>query len=97
MLGITVGRVCGRSMLPQIPPDSFIIAVRFPRCFPKRIGQRYYIQHPRYGRIVKTLCQIDREFYYFRGESVESVSTAALGRISESQLIGRVVWVIRKR
>lgn len=94
MLGFSIGRVCGNSMLPRITPDSFIIAIKTPRWYPKRIGQMFYIAHPRYGRIVKTLVAIDDKQYWFRGESAESVSTEAIGAISEEQLIGRVVWVV---
>ncbi len=94
MLGFSIGRVQGNSMLPRIAPDAFIIAVKLPRFYPKRVGQMYYIRHPRYGRIVKTLAKIDGQNLWFRGESAESVSMLAMGALTHQDVIGRVVWVI---
>ncbi|PID65446.1 MAG: hypothetical protein CR975_07125 [Gammaproteobacteria bacterium] len=81
-------------MLPRIRPGSFIIAVKMPRCYPKRPGQLFYLQHPCYGRIVKTLAAVEGENYRFRGESGESVTSEAIGVISEKNIIGRVVFVV---
>ncbi len=94
MLGIRIGRVFGHSMLPRITPDSFIISIKLPKWYPKRVGQLFYLQHPRYGRIVKTLSVIDNGNYWFRGESSESVSEAAIGILNEQNIIGRVVFII---
>ncbi|PIE45315.1 MAG: hypothetical protein CSA45_02950 [Gammaproteobacteria bacterium] len=94
MLGISVGRVRGHSMLPRIAPDSFVVAVKWPHCLPKRPGQVYYIDHPRHGHIVKTLDRIDAEGCRFRGESPDSVSSQAIGVVQHHQIIGRVIWVI---
>ncbi|PID66082.1 MAG: hypothetical protein CR975_04790 [Gammaproteobacteria bacterium] len=85
-------------MLPRIAPDAFIIALKWPRWLPKRPGQLYYVNHPRYGRMVKTLDKIETdssgELLWFRGESAQSVSPAAIGALRHRQLIGRVIWVI---
>ncbi len=94
MLGISIGRVRGTSMVPRITPDSFIIAMKIPKWYPKRVGQLFYLQHPRYGRIVKTLSVIDGEQYWFRGESESSVSSTAIGAMTEKNIIGRVVFVV---
>lgn len=94
MFGLSIGRVRGRSMLPRITPDSFIIAINYPRFLPKRVGQVYYLSHPRYGRIVKTLAAIEGENLWFRGESSESVSMHAIGALQHKHLIGRVIWVV---
>lgn len=94
MLGLSIGRVRGESMSPRIPPDAFIIALKYPR-FLLRVGQVYYLNHPRYGAIVKTLDNIDGDKLWFRGESQSSVSREAIGAIESNQLIGRVIWVIK--
>ncbi len=93
MLGISIGRVRGHSMWPRIAPDAFIIALYWPQCLPKRTGQMYYLNHPRYGRIVKTLDSIEGDCLWFRGESPASVSRQDLGALKQSQVIGRVIWV----
>ncbi len=97
MLGIHIGRVRGNSMLPRITPDSFIIAIKLPKWYPKRVGQLFYLQHPRYGRIVKTLSVIDGKHYWFRGESSESVSEEAIGILNENNIIGRIIFIISAR
>lgn len=96
MLGFHIGRVRGRSMLPRIQPDSFIIVFHFPRYFPKKAGQLYYLNHPQYGRIVKTLDRIsdDGRSFYFRGESSESLSSEAMGALTHEAIIGRVICIV---
>ncbi len=96
MLGISIGRVVGNSMLPRLPPGAFFIAIKWPRFF-QRPGQVYYLHHSRYGSIVKTLDSIADDTLWFRGESSQSVSRAAIGPVKPSQVIGRVVWVIKPR
>lgn len=97
MLGFHIGRVRGRSMLPRIQPDSFIIAFHFPRYYPKKAGQLYYLNHPQYGRIVKTLDRIsdNGRAFYFRGESSESLSTEVMGALTHEAIIGRVIYIVR--
>ncbi len=95
MLFFSIGRVFGNSMSPRICPDSFIISVKLPRWIPKKVGQMYYIEHPRYGKIVKTLAHIeDSDTLWFKGESAASVSSAAIGAMTHQQIIGKVLWVI---
>lgn len=95
MLGLTIGRVQGKSMLPRIAPDAFFLAVRLPACYPKKEGQVFYLHHPKYGFIVKTLSRVDENGqYWFRGESLESVSEEDLGTLEEKHIIGRVIKVI---
>ncbi len=91
---LSVGRIHGYSMLPRVTPDSFIIAIKLPRWYPKRVGQLFYLQHPRYGRIIKTLSVIDGRRYWFRGESNDSVSSEAIGIMTETNIIGNVIFVI---
>ncbi len=95
MLGFSIGRVRGNSMLPRISPDAFIITYKTPRrCW--RVGQMFYIHHPRYGRIVKTLARLSADALWFRGESPDSVSCEAMGEIPPSAVIGRVIWVLNR-
>ncbi len=94
-MGFSIGRVQGNSMLPRISPDAFIIACNIPRRY-WRVGQVFYVQHPRYGRIVKTLVAITEKSLRFRGESPDSVSCEAMGELPPSAVIGRVIWVINK-
>lgn len=92
---VSIGRVRGVSMLPRISPGAFIVAVKLPSCWRKRVGQLFYINHPRYGYIVKTLSHIDDRSYWFRSEAAEGVSELAIGALTEDSILGRVVWVIQ--
>ncbi len=92
---IRIGRVRGQSMLPRIPPDAFIITCKLPRYWRKKAGQIFYLDHPRYGRIVKTLSHIDGQSYWFRSEANVGVSAEAIGALTDKHILGRVVWVIR--
>lgn len=94
MLGLTIGRVQGQSMLPRIVPNSFVLCLRLPQFFPKKIGAMYYLKHPQYGAIVKTLAAIHTDgSLEFRGESPHSTSQHALGLLTHKHIIGRVIWV----
>lgn len=103
MFGLTIGRVRGLSMVPRVLPDSFILAFLLPRWLRSRsspllssvhIGCMYYLNHPRYGYIVKTLAAVNDGVYYFRGESNDSVSSEEIGALYDEHIIGRVVWVV---
>lgn len=94
MLGLTIGRVQGQSMLPRLLPDSFVLCVWLPWFIPKKIGAMYYIQHPQYGAIVKTLAVVHANGNLeFRGESNYSTTQQALGQLHHRHIIGRVLWV----
>ena len=93
MFGFSIGRVRGNSMLPRIQPDSYIITIKYPKYLPKRTGQMFYIDHPRYGPIVKTFTSNDNGNLWFCGESSDSISPKEIGSISEKHLIGLVIWV----
>ncbi len=89
-------------MFPRLLPDSFIIAFKTPnwlhfrqkpRLSPHHIGNMYYLYHPSYGHIVKTLATVDGANYTFRGESEQSVSQEAIGILHDENIIGRVIWV----
>lgn len=57
----------------------------------------YYLDHPDYGPIIKTLTRIDGPNLWFSGESAESLSSAAIGALQHRQVLGRVIWVISPR
>ncbi len=95
MLGFTIGKVQGRSMLPRILHNSFVLCLRLPHFFYKKIGAVYYINHPKYGPIVKTLAAVhENGSLEFCGESKDSISQKSLGKLTYKHIIGRVVWVI---
>lgn len=93
ILGFHIGRIVGASMQPTIPPDSFIICNRF--FMRLKTGQRFRINHPQYGIIVKTLSQIDGQSLYFCSEFEQGVSRQQIGKIDKSQLLDQVLWVIK--
>lgn len=99
MLGFYLNKVTGMSMHPRIPSGSFIISTRWLRFLLLRSGQMFYLQHPRYGCIVKTLHYIDKEkgYFWFKGESDQSLSIDELGAISKDSIIGRVICVAKPR
>lgn len=89
-------------MYPRLLPDSFIITFKTPqwlrlskkpRLSSRHLGKMYYIQHPCYGHIVKTLAEVHGTSYFFRGESEQSVSQSAIGELNDEHIIGRVIWV----
>ena len=89
MLGFSMTKIVGTSMVPRLQDGSFACFVTG-RQSALSIGQVCKIEHPRYGTIVKQVAFIDRNgLYWFKGvNQVNSVSMIDIGPIRREQVTG---------
>ncbi len=91
-LGWSLVRVRGESMRPRLEPGDFAI---FRRARSLRVGDIVLVDHPTYGRIVKSVRALAEGRVWLEGLSPASTSADALGGVAPAAVIGRQVWRVR--
>tara|TARA_B110001452_G_scaffold233894_1_gene211905 strand:- start:721 stop:1023 length:303 start_codon:yes stop_codon:yes gene_type:complete len=92
MFGYQIIKAAGRSMMPSIQHDAFLV-VRPASLY--CINDIVQVTHPYYGVIVKRIVWGDNTAgFYLAGDSQASLSVDQIGRISFHQILGKVRWVI---
>jgi nickel-type superoxide dismutase maturation protease len=81
-------------MSPLIPENSYIFIVPWLKIFNLKEGSLLKVRHPKYGFIVKTLAQVDRNgLFWLKGHHRNSIAIEKLGPVGKSQIRGTVLWV----
>ncbi len=94
MLGFHFCKVSGVSMSPRIPENSYIFIVPWLKIFNLKEGSLLKVRHPKYGFIVKTLAQVDRNgLFWLKGHHKNSIAIEKLGPVGKSQIKGKVLWI----
>jgi len=91
LFGLRIMRVEGASMEPLVPADSFAVFRPTRRAKP---GDVVLVDHPRFGRIVKSIRDVDADGISLSGQSKFSVSTARLGKVRPDRVIGKMIHLI---
>lgn len=86
--GWRIVKVSGESMSPLIAPDSFCIFRRAKRL---RAGDTVLVDHPRFGRIVKSVRRVDDGKVWLAGLSEMSTAADSLGAVPLKTILGRLV------
>jgi len=98
MFGLKIWKVIGKSMSPVMPPGCFILAAKYLVFLPIKEGQRFVINHPEYGVIVKTVAIVDKNgFIWSKGENSGSLSVEQIGPVYIHQILGRVIGVFKPK
>ncbi|MBU2970328.1 nickel-type superoxide dismutase maturation protease [Pseudoalteromonas sp. C2R02] len=88
-------RITGHSMSPRIPDNSYVLLFSWLNIFKPKKGNTLLIKHPKYGDIIKTLNYVDNQgFFWFKGESEQSVSMIEIGPISKDQILAKVCFTL---
>ncbi|WP_269432778.1 MULTISPECIES: S24 family peptidase [unclassified Pseudoalteromonas] len=88
-------RITGHSMSPRIPDKSYVLLHTWLNIFKPEHGNALLIKHPKYGDIIKSLDHIDNQgFFWFKGESEQSVSMIEIGPISKCQILAKVCFTL---
>lgn len=91
---IRVVRVTGPSMAPTLHDGDFVVV----RSAPPRVGDVVVVAHPRLGRVVKRVVERDAAGRIaIAGDGPLSTSREDLGWIAPRDVVGRVVFQIRRR
>ncbi|MEM6639399.1 MAG: S24/S26 family peptidase [Pseudomonadota bacterium] len=88
MLGWKIIKVCGDSMSPHLPDQSYAL---FRRSRHLRVGDIVLVHHHRFGPIVKRVLVVHDDCVELEGTSPQSTSTADLGRVARHRVHGRLV------
>ena len=77
-------------MLPVIKPRSFAL-FRWTRRV--QVDDIVLVEHPRFGRIIKSVRLVEKGVIELAGLSIDSVSSKALGQVTPSDIYGTLVWL----
>ena len=98
MFGFQICKVSGISMSPKIPENSYVFVVPWLKLFKLKEGTLLKVLHPKYGYIVKSLAQVDRNgLFWLKGYHKSSLPIERLGPVNKSQIEGKVLWVFQPK
>ncbi len=94
---LRIFRVKGESMQPVLYEGDFVVAlVAFRWAKRARPGRKLVVQHPEYGVIIKRVVSVEPDGSCWLGSDNQSgISTQQIGKITPSQIIGRVLWCVK--
>ena len=87
-------RIQGRSMLPTLPPDTYVLVATFP-FLSISLNDLVVVNTAQYGVIVKRVLAVDssKTTFYLCGDNIEeSVSSNQIGPVSKAEVLGKVIW-----
>ena len=87
---ITIHKVHGFSMDPEISNNSYVISRSF--TYKKNRSQFLLFEHKEYGKLIKKLKVIDKnKKLWFEGNSKFSISSKEIGPIKLGSVIGEII------
>ena len=96
---IQILKVTGESLSPFFLEGDFVVVSKIPFVLRKiKTGDIVVFRHPAYGTMIKKVEQIspDGEEIFVLGTHPESTDSRQFGPLRRQQLIGKVIWHIRK-
>jgi phage repressor protein C with HTH and peptisase S24 domain len=88
-------KVTGESLSPVYQEGDFVMLITNPFFSFKR-GDTIVFRHAEYGTMIKNIDSIDSDKIQVIGTHAHSVDSRLFGPIERSDVIGKVVWHIRK-
>lgn len=92
-------KVSGDSLSPRYREGDFVLITKIPLLFNRlEQGNTVVFKHPMYGTMIKKVNHIDKDGdqIYVIGTHDLSVDSREFGPISTKDLIGKVIWHVRK-
>jgi nickel-type superoxide dismutase maturation protease len=92
-------RISGDSLTPEFQHGDFVLVSKIPFLFsPPTPGNVVAFHQPGYGLLIKRIQAINPDGgVMVSGSHPESVDSRVFGAVRPSDLLGRVIWHIRKR
>ncbi|MGW8251947.1 MAG: S24/S26 family peptidase [Anaerolineales bacterium] len=92
-------RVAGESLAPEYREGDFVLIVKIP-FFLNRLAEDDIIafRHPDYGLMIKKIAVIEpgQDRMFVIGTHDNSIDSRHFGTIRRSDLVGKVIWHLRK-
>ncbi len=90
-----VFKITGDSMLPTLGNGDYVLALCWK--YQLKIGHLVIAKHPDYGLIVKRICElVNDDQFLLSGDNTISVNHQQIGIICRAQIIGRVIYSVKK-
>ena len=91
-------KITGESLTPEYQEGDFVLVSKIPFLFhPPSPGDIIAFHQPGYGLLIKRIQDITPEKYInVIGTRAESIDSRVFGPIRQGDLIGKVIWHIRK-
>ena len=91
-------KVAGDSLAPEIQPGDFVLVSKIPFLFtPPSPGDVIAFHQPGYGLLIKRIQNINPDGgVNVIGTHPESVDSRVFGAVRREDMIGKVIWHIRK-
>ena len=92
-------RVTGNSLLPMYQDGDFVLVSKIPYLFSRsRQGDIIAFSHEAYGKMIKQVEAVstDKDEIWVTGTQDNSVDSRHFGPITKEDVLGKVVWHIRK-
>jgi nickel-type superoxide dismutase maturation protease len=91
-------KVKGDSMLPRFRGGDYVLVSRLPVLLGRiRVGDVVAFRHAEFGTMVKRVARVlENEHYHVQGSHQYSVDSRRFGPVHKSDLIGRLLWHVRK-
>lgn len=90
-------KVTGNSLTPDYQEGDFVLVGKIPFFFAApRPGQVIAFHQPGYGLLIKRVERVNDEGLIVTGTRLESIDSRTFGEVRPSDVIGKVIWHIRK-
>ncbi len=92
-------RVSGNSLLPMYQDGDFVLVSKIPYLFgTTKQGDIVAFRHEVYGTMVKKVQNVSphKDEIYVTGTQGDSVDSRHFGPITKGDVVGKVIWHIRK-
>ena len=88
-------KVTGDSLSPEYQEGDYVMLITNP-FFSFKVGNTVVFNHPEYGTLIKTIDSIDSDKIHVIGTHPYSVDSRQFGLIDKSDVVGKVIWHIKK-
>ena len=89
-------KVAGDSLLPEYKEGEYVMLITLPFFFNLKRGDTIVFEHQPYGTMIKKVHQIDYNLVHVIGTHQHSVDSRQFGPIQRKDILGKVIWHIKK-
>jgi signal peptidase I len=92
-------KVSENSLSPIYQEGDFVVTVKIPFFFSPQPGDIVVFNQPGYGTMIKLVQRVSPQAgeFYVVGTQPESVDSRQFGLVKKKNLLGKVVWHIKKQ